>query len=79
MTAAEWLTQRFGSGDEFCPMPTYSASRRFFVDTFGPTLQQALAEGKRGQALYDALMATPGGTRGWELYFRSWLERGLLD
>ena len=78
MTAADWLDQRFGTVEWFCPMPGYTASRQFFIDTFGPTLEQALAAGKRGQDLYDALMATPGGTRGWEIYFRHWLERGLL-
>lgn len=79
MTAAEWLDQRFGTDEWFCPMPSYTASRSFFLNVFGPTLEVALGDGKRGQALYDALMATPGGTRGWEIYFGYWLEHGLLD
>lgn len=79
MTAAEWLAQRFGNADEFCPMPGFTASRQFFLDVFGQTLEAALQLGKRGRDLYDALMATPGGTRGWEIYFAYWLERGLFN
>ena len=79
MSAEEWLTQRFGFDEWFCPMPGYEASRQFFLDIFGPTLESALAAGKRGRDLYDALMATPGGARGWEIYFAYWLERGLFN
>lgn len=77
--AEQWFDERFGDAERFCPMPGYTGSRQFFLDVFGPTLKAALAEGKRGQSLYDALTATPGGTRGWELYFRYWLEHGILD
>ena len=79
MSAEEWLTQRFGSDEWLCPMPGYAASRQFFLDTFGATLEAAWNAGKRGRELCDALMATPGGTRGWEIYFAYWLERGLFN
>ncbi|HEX7073345.1 MAG TPA: hypothetical protein VF226_04835 [Hyphomicrobiaceae bacterium] len=79
MTAAEWLDQRFGTDDTFSPMSSYTASRQFFLDVFGPTFEAAYNAGKRGQELHDALLQTSGGTRGWELYFADWLRRGLFD
>lgn len=85
MKAEEWLDARFpidvGENGEavFCPMPGYMASLQFFVDTFGPTLEDALAAGKRGHELYDALMTTPGGTRGWDTYFRYWMDQGIFE
>ena len=78
-TAQEWFSQRFGDSEEFSPLPRHTASRQFFLDVFGPTFEAAYNAGKRGQELYEALLATPGGTRGWEIYFEDWLRRGLFD
>lgn len=75
MTAEQWLNKNFGSGDDFCPMAGYTASRQFFLGVFGRVLENALAD---ETSAYDALMNVEGGTRGWELYFDDWKEKGIL-
>jgi hypothetical protein len=72
----QWFNQHFGQSEEFSPMPNYTASRQFFLDTFGGVMNAAI---DAGTSTYAALMATPGGTRGWKLYFDDWKRRGLLS
>lgn len=76
MTAQEWMILHFGAAvGDFTPMPCYMAECDFFLETFGPAVEDAL---RNGTSTYTAVMSVPGGTRGWEIYFEDWRLRGIL-
>ncbi len=82
MSGREWLKeQRFDFSEMdgelyFTPMDGYGASVAFFESVFWPVLDTAI---QNNTSTYEALMNVPGGTRGWEIYFEDWKQRGILN